>query len=95
VISRFNYENIDYIEACGVRSKVYNKTEGIFVKNTIASLEQILPKEIFRRVHKSYIINLSKIIGFNHKEFLIDGLQIPIGVSYKPRLEDLFNDFRL
>jgi two-component system, LytTR family, response regulator LytT len=92
-ILRFDYTNIEHIEAFGVYSKICNNGQVTLVNEPIYNLEKILPKNTFRRVHKSYIINLHKIKGFDHKKFYIGNIHIPIGVSYRESLEGLFKLF--
>ena len=92
-IVRFDFDNIDYIEAYGVYSKVYQCKRMTLVNESISALEQILPLKNFRRVHKSFIVNIQKINGIDHKYFLINDEQVPIGVSYKPQLTGLFKLF--
>ncbi len=92
-IVRFDFDNIDYIEAYGVYSKLYEGKRMTLVNESISALEQILPFKNFRRVHKSFIVNIQKITGIDHKYFLIDKEQIPIGVSYKSQLTGLFKLF--
>ncbi len=55
--------------------------------NTLSSFEHILPQEVFIRIHRSYIINISKINSYSRKEVTMNnGVIIPIGPKYK----DLF-----
>nr|WP_297918791.1 response regulator [uncultured Allomuricauda sp.] len=49
----------------------------------------ILPKDSFHRIHKSHIINLKmieKIVG--NQVYLVGGVKLPIGRSYKERFMD-------
>lgn len=94
-ITKFNYEQIDYVEAYGVYSKVFSKSSLTLVNESISSVEIVLPKKQFIRIHKSYVINISKITSYDHKHFYINDLKIPMGASYKPFLAPLlriFND---
>ena len=42
-----------------------------------------LPNSSFMRIHRSYVINISKIEILQRKKVIIDGEKIPIGESYK------------
>jgi two-component system, LytTR family, response regulator LytT len=88
-IQRFDYKDINYIEAYGVYSKIHAVGQVHLVNEPILALENALPSSTFRRVHKSYIININKIQKFNYKSFFIENIKIPIGVSYKSQVEGL------
>ncbi|WP_338873086.1 LytTR family DNA-binding domain-containing protein [Spirosoma sp. SC4-14] len=92
-VMRFDYEHISYITAYGVYSKIFYKNQVTLVNEPISVLEKVLPRNQFRRVHKSYIINIHKVTGFDHKSFYVGNDQIPIGISYRPQLEGLFRLF--
>lgn len=87
-LTRFEYSQILYCQAYGLYSKVIT-THGIeAINERFASLEESLPKNTFKRVHKSYIININKISGFDNKFFYIsEEKKIPIGPIYKEALE--------
>jgi DNA-binding LytR/AlgR family response regulator len=63
------------------------------------SLEERLPESKFRRIHRSYIVNIRKmsaIVG-NMVELMEGGKlkQLPVGKNYKDELLDLVNDNKL
>jgi DNA-binding LytR/AlgR family response regulator len=43
----------------------------------------ILPADNFLRIHKSYIISLKHIDAIERYDVVINGKQIPIGITYK------------
>jgi DNA-binding LytR/AlgR family response regulator len=92
-VERFDYKDIDYIEAYGAYAKIYGTNGMKVVNESVLNLENMLPTKTFRRVHKSYIININKITGFDHQTFFINKIIIPIGVSYRAKLEGLFRLF--
>ena len=53
------------------------------VKRTISVIENILSDHKFIRVHRSYIVSLSKISGYNALVVQIGQCEIPIGRLYK------------
>ena len=57
--------------------------KSILVKYHITEMEELLSKDNFVRVHRSFIANKSKIAAFTATEVEIGGKQIPIGRSYK------------
>lgn len=56
------------------------------VHSTLKKIASKLPEEHFLQVHRSYIINLSKIIDIQDNSILIDQSVIPISRSKKPEL---------
>lgn len=81
------YDDIMFIEAYGMYSKIH-KTNGkiLVVNDVITHLEHQLPVKNFIRVHKSYIVNINKITSFDKKNLYIDDKAIEIGITYKLRL---------
>ena len=98
-LHRLFYEEIYYIE--GLKDYVIIKTENsrIVTLQTMKSLEEKLPQNIFKRIHRSYIINLNKIksVIANDVEIMIGGekSKLPIGKNYKDDLLDIVNQRRL
>lgn len=92
-ITKFDYDQIDYVEAYGVYSKIFSKSTLTLVNESISNIEVVLPKKQFIRIHKSYVININKITSYDHKHFYINDIKIPMGASYKPFLEPLLRIF--
>lgn len=55
-------DDIYYIEVNEKNSLIYTKDAVYISKVKISKLEEILPKEKFYRTHRSYIVNLDKIV---------------------------------
>jgi two-component system LytT family response regulator len=47
------------------------------------NIEQALPAECFVRIHKSYIVNISKIDYFEKAKIVIAGQHLPVGDTFK------------
>lgn len=63
------------------------------VLETLSSFEQMLPETDFVRVHRSYIINIHWIVSFDRQTVgLRNGLQVPIGKTYKEQFERITQD---
>jgi DNA-binding LytR/AlgR family response regulator len=54
----------------------------LIVKQTISSLESILPGNIFKRIHRSYIVSLKKVTAYTSKDVEIGKIELPIGRSF-------------
>ncbi|MEZ0487208.1 LytR/AlgR family response regulator transcription factor [Fibrella aquatica] len=89
-LQRFRFDQIDYIEAYGIYSKVYFQGHFDVVNEPIMNLENRLPNLYFRRVHKSYIVNLERITSYNHTNFFIGDVKIPLGTSYRDHVPNIY-----
>lgn len=75
----FDSSDILYIEACGKESYIYFENEQVVTKKTIASLEDELRGNNFYRIHRTYLVNMKKIKGFDRKCVeMINGEKIEI-----------------
>jgi len=75
---------IEYIESWKDYVKIF-LTGGrhFLVKRAISVIENVLSDHKFIRVHRSYIVSLSKISGYNALSLQIGQCEIPIGRLYK------------
>jgi len=78
-------EEILYIEADKNYSMVYTEKGKFAFKLSIVKMMEKLQKNLFLRVHKSYVINLHKIRSFSltDSNIHIENHNIPIGRTYK------------
>lgn len=83
---KINFSDITVIEAKGdyIRIKTDNKSH--IVHSTLKKIEDKLPGDIFLKVHRSYIINLSKIIDIEDNSVLIKQDIIPVSRSNRSEL---------
>lgn len=93
VLQKFNYDEINFIEAYGIYTKICTNKGIDVVNENISSLERKLDQHKFARVHKSYIINTEKITNVDNKSFWINEQHIPIGRFYKPQFDAIFQLF--
>jgi len=52
-------------------------------------IEGLLPGTLFKRIHRSFIVSLSKIDSYNAETVDVNGVSIPIGRGYRDVLENL------
>lgn len=76
-------DEILYIESLREYVKITTKDKSILTKIQLGEIEELLAKNNFLRVHRSFIISKSKIESFSPAEVEINGIQIPIGRNYK------------
>lgn len=76
------FDDILYVESIKDYITIHTTEAQITSKNTITNFEELLPSG-FLRVHRSFIVNSSKITAFTHQDIEIGDKEIPIGTSYK------------
>lgn len=82
-IMKIEYDNFLFAEAHGNYIKIVSSNSSIVANMTFANLEELLPKNTFIRVHRSFIINKAKISHIEGNIVLIEKSEIPIGSNYK------------
>lgn len=80
---KINFSDLNYIESLSDYVKIYVNEKTIITRETISSIEAKLPKKDFLRVHRSYIVAISKIESFTQEFIEINKKAIPISRSYK------------
>lgn len=75
---------------------IFNSTHGKYtIHSTMKDVEAKLPSKFFARVHRSYIVNVDKILSIEHVNgrLQLEGVEksVPIGGSYKDDLLSKFN----
>ena len=85
-----HFNDILFIEAYGHYCKVFLKDQMILSNDKISSFEASLP-DTFIRTHKSFIVSKSKIQQIEGNRILINEHKIPIGQTYKSKINSLYN----
>lgn len=83
---RVNYDQISYIQAEKDYSSVYLEDKRLLASMHLKLFEDTLPKEKFLRVHRSYIVNLSKILSIKGNTAELGDVAIPISANYRDTL---------
>ena len=80
---------LSWIEGCGDYIKIHLDSEKILVvHDTIKRFIENLPGETFMRVHRSHVINVSKIEYIEGNMVHIGKISIPLSPSYRQELLD-------
>ncbi len=80
---KINFSEINYIESLSDYIKIYLADKTIITRETISNIEAKLPQKEFLRIHRSYIISISKINSFTNEFIEIHNKALPISRSYK------------
>ncbi len=84
-IYKIRHEDLLFAEAGGNYTKVFTVEGSYQVIMTFSDFEKLLPQMAFIRVHRSFIINKSKINHIEGNRIFIEKSEIPIGSNYKER----------
>ena len=84
-------QDILYIESLKdyVRIKTTGKT--VVTHQKISYLEEKLPEECFMRIHRSYIVSLSKVESYSPTVIEVPSQALPIGRNYKNQVLTALN----
>ncbi len=88
---KIEFEKIYLIEAKGDYILIKTEDKKYTVHSTLKKIEEKLPDSLFLKVHRSYIINIKKIIDIEDNSVLIARDVIPISRSNRPELMKRLN----
>lgn len=88
-ILRINFDDIKYIEAMSEYIRIHLvSSKPVMTQLSMKSIEEQLPDDRFMRVHRSFIINLSKISVIERNRIVFDGsTYIPVSEQYKSKFQ--------
>ena len=86
ISKRIDYAEVLYVNSFGNYVRIYTTTGKHMVADTMKHMEDTLPAEQFQRIHKSYIINLSRVDQAHSKMVFINGQELPVGNAYRQGL---------
>jgi DNA-binding LytR/AlgR family response regulator len=75
--------DILFVESMGDYVKFVTPNKKYVTLNTIKNLEEKLDKATFLKVHRSYLVNLTKIDDLDGNILLIQGNQVPISKGHR------------
>ncbi len=89
-VQSFNAQEINYIEAQGIYSKVFlTDRRCTLVNDNISEIEGKLVNTSLVRLHKSYIFNINLITAFDSRNIWLNELKFSLGVNYRSKLGEL------
>lgn len=75
--------DILYIESMKDYVKVFTASAPLITKQSISSVEAMLPEKEFIRTHRSFIVNHQKIKSYTNELIEIGGTEVPIGKLFR------------
>jgi Response regulator of the LytR/AlgR family len=75
---RISWEEILYVEGMQNYLKLHFKDKMFIIHQTMTSLEEMLPNDIFFKIHKSFLVNLSCIDSISGNRVFVNNQELPI-----------------
>ncbi|WP_299102205.1 LytTR family DNA-binding domain-containing protein [uncultured Winogradskyella sp.] len=88
---KIDIPSIYLVEAKGDYIQVKTEDKNYTVHSTLKKIEEKLPNDLFLKIHRSYIINVDKIIDIEDNSVLIKKDVIPVSRSNRPELMKRLN----
>ncbi len=86
LLMKLNFDDIVWVEASGDYIKIQTSDKVQVVYSTLKKMEEKLPQHKFVRVHRSFLVNISKITNIDSSNLEIHKKIIPISGTYKDDL---------
>jgi|SRR5579863_8451847 len=83
------FSEIIYIESRQEYIRIVTTNKEYLSKMSTHEIENLLPAGLFKRIHRSYIISISKIVSYTAEIVELKGVSIPVGRGYRDILEKL------
>jgi len=81
-------DRILYVESLKDYIKIVREGEKpLIVKQSITSMDDLLPASRFVRVHRSYIVSINRVTAYTQEEAEIGDVRIPIGRVYAQQVK--------
>ena len=83
------FSEIVYIESQREYIKIVTTRREYLSKMSTHEIESLLPSNLFKRIHRSFIVSVSKIESYTAEAVELNGVSIPIGRGYRDVIEGL------
>lgn len=83
---KINYDDLLFIEGQHEYVTFHTTQRRITALFALKDLEEILPKGMFVRVHKSYIVSFKHIQDLDKSDVTVAGNKVPVGASFRDEL---------
>lgn len=81
------FSEIVFIESQKEYIRIVTTKNEYVSKMGTGEIEALLPKNLFKRIHRSFIISVKKIDSFNAEMVEVNGVSVPIGRGYREIIE--------
>lgn len=91
------WKEIQYVQSENVYINVYLENDRYLIRKKLSEMEEQMPKQIFYKPHRSYLVNLRFMKSFDGKKILMNnGVEIPLSRGKQNELKTaLMNYLRI
>ena len=90
---RVNFDDVRYVEALGDYVHIVTGQSKHIVYSTMKAVEEKFPASRFVRVHRSFIVNFSRIQALEDNSVIVESKHIPVGQTYLREVMQRLNKF--
>lgn len=83
------FADIIYVESQREYVKVVTEKKAFIVRMSTHEIEEMLPGDLFKRIHRSFIISINKLESYTADTVEVKGISIPVGRGYRDVIEKL------
>ncbi|TXB66998.1 response regulator transcription factor [Vicingus serpentipes] len=83
------FNKIMFVKSDNNYLEIHTETKMFVERLKLIDIDNILPKDSFIRVHRSYLVNKKFIERINNNSIVINGVEIPVSRKYKNCLDSL------
>lgn len=87
-LKAISFDEIRYFQSLGNYIKIITTKNILITQMTTTEIEAALPRELFIRIHKSFIVNRSEIEKVIDDEIIVGETKLPIGKTFKKYVKD-------
>jgi DNA-binding LytR/AlgR family response regulator len=86
---KVNFSEILYIQGMRDYLRIHTPDYTLITLQTMNEMEKLLPEGEFMRIHRSYIVSISRIRSVYGNTIELEKDSLPVGLSYKEAVMDL------
>lgn len=90
---KVHLDDILYVESLSDYVRFHLSSQRLTIHATLKNVEQWLPAQEFPRIHKSYIVALSKVVSVEGNQVKLTDQDLPIGSNYRKAFLQLVDSY--
>ena len=90
---KVNTADVYYVEALKDYMQIVTRDQKYTIHATMKDIERKLPKSVFQRLHRSFIVNMDKEAAISGSDIILADInkEIPVGGNYKDEFSERIN----
>lgn len=89
--TKIEVNDINYLEASGSYTEIFTNDKNYTLSSNLNHFQENIQSPYFIRIHRSFVVNIKKVEGFDNNTVLINGKSLPISKSYQKEVFNWFN----